>query len=202
MNGSRRHSAGDGKLGRSSSDAAFRGTLLVAVAVLIGALLLWRGHDDSAATAIDTTDGNGVTTTTAPRITTTAAGQPGTTAPAATAAPPVTRAPAQVKVLVANGTGTPQGAGTVTNKLVAKGYGTLPASNASSANVVKSVIFYREGFAEDAKQVARDLAVAEPIEAVIEAMPASPPVAANAVERAKTADVLVILGTDGKIKQT
>ena len=32
--------------GRSASDAALRGALLVAVAVIIGALLIWRGHND------------------------------------------------------------------------------------------------------------------------------------------------------------
>jgi len=41
--------------GRSASDAALRGALLVAVAVIIGALLIWRGHhDDNGSTGLST----------------------------------------------------------------------------------------------------------------------------------------------------
>jgi hypothetical protein len=64
-------------------------------------------------------------------------------------------------------------------------------------------VFYRAGYADDAKQIARDLGVAEPVEAIIEAMPEPPPVrGANALSRAAQAHVLVLLGSDQVIKQS
>jgi LytR cell envelope-related transcriptional attenuator len=208
MNGSR-HGAGNGSFGKSTADAALRGALLVGVAVIIGALLLWKAHDDNATASVDTTGGTPTTvapTSSVPRATTTAPqGGATTTAPqgAATTAPAAAvHPPAEVKVLVANGTGTPTGASTVSNKLKPKGYNVLAAADANSATIQASKIYYRAGYAEDAKQIARDLGVAAPVEGIIEAMPATPPVKANAAQRATDANVLVLLGTDLKIKQT
>lgn len=205
MNANRRRGASKPSFGRSAGDAAVRGALLIGVAVIVGVLLLWRAHDDNATAAVgSTSDGTPTVTSQTPTTvaqqapTTTAAPASPTTAPAA---PTGTKAPAQVQVLVANGTGTPNGASKVTDKLKPKGYATLQPTNASSANTAASKIYYREGYAEDAKQIARDLGVAAPVESIIEAMPAQPPVASTATERAAKANVLVVLGTDGKIKQ-
>jgi hypothetical protein len=206
MNATRRH-AGEGGVGRATSDAAVRGALLIGVAVVIGLLLLWRAHDDpstASGTITSPTEapaGDGATDPTTP------AGDGATTLPpgaTTTALPPTpsTHVPNQVPVLVANGSGTTKGASTVTNKLIPIGYDTKPAADADQT-YEKSKIFYREGFAEDAKQIARTLGVPEPVESIIEAMPATPPVmGAKVTANAQAAQVLVLLGTDQVIKQT
>jgi hypothetical protein len=202
MNATRRH-AGEAGAGRGASDAAIRGGLLIAVAVVIGLLLLWRAHDDDGETSSDigttpTTAAVGGDGTTLPPGTETTLDPTATTAPP----PPSTHVPNQVPVLVANGSGTKGGAGNVTNKLIPFGYATKPAADADKL-YEKSKIFYREGFAEDAKAIARNLAVPEPVESIIEPMPEPPPVrGTNGTANAAASQVLVLLGTDGVIKQS
>jgi hypothetical protein len=203
MSATRRH-AGEAGASRGASDAAVRGALLIGVAVVIGLLLLWRAHDD------DTASGSDVVTqpTTAP------SGDGGTTVPPGTettldpntattvAAAPTTHVPNQVAVLVANGSGTKGGAGAVTNKLIPFGYATKPAADADQLYET-SKVYYRDGFAEDAKAIARALGVPEPVESIIEAMPEPPPVrGTNGTANAAASQVLVLLGTDGVIKQS
>jgi hypothetical protein len=204
MNATRRH-ASDTGFGRSTSDAAVRGALLIGVAVIIGLLLLWRAHDDNDSSTAR------ITSTNQPTATTTAPATGASTPPANGSTPPpestvpvaTTHAPNQVSVLVANGSGTKGGASTVTNKLIPKSYATLPAADADKSDYKASKVYYRAGYAEDAKQVARDLGVAEPVEAIIEAMPEPPPVrGSNAAARAAQAHVLVLLGSDQVIKQS
>jgi hypothetical protein len=204
MNATRRH-AGEAGTGRGTPDAAVRGGLLIAVAVIVGLLLLWRAHDDdtSAAGTDTVTEGtsapDGTTETTVP-------GTETSVDPSATTAPPVTpttHPPAAVPVLVANGSGTRGGAGNVTAKLVPFAYATLPAADADRSDYAESKIYYREGFAEDARAIARQLGVAEPVDAIIEPMPATPPVrGTNGTANAAQAQVLVLLGTDNVIKQS
>jgi hypothetical protein len=196
MNATRR-----GPEGRGTSDAAVRGALLIGVAVVIGLLLLWQGHDDDGATATTGTDsteapgGDDGSGTTVPE------GE-GSTPTDSVVTPPSTNAPMNVQVLVANGTGTAGGAGAVTAKLQPKGYATLPPADASTSDVVASRVYYREGFAEDAKQIARDLAVPEPVDTIIEPMPEPPPVkGTQGTASAQLANVLVLLGSDLVIKQ-
>jgi hypothetical protein len=202
MSATRRH-AGEAGTGRGMSDAAVRGGLLIAVAVVIGLLLLWRAHDD------DTSTGSEVVSTP-----TTVAGDGGTTLPPGTettldpnttttvAVTATTHVPNQVPVLVANGSGTKGGAGAVTNKLIPFGYATKPAADADQLYET-SKVFYREGYAEDAKAIARTLGVPEPVESIIEAMPETPPVrGTNGTANAAQSQVLVLLGTDGVIKQS
>src|SRR5690606_24004350 len=55
MNATRRHAGEAG--GRTSSDAAVRGALLIGVAIVIGLLLLWRAHDDDSSSVATTGDG-------------------------------------------------------------------------------------------------------------------------------------------------
>ena len=69
----------DPSAGRATGDAAMRGALLVGVAVVIGALLLWRGHDDGGTALAQQTTG------TTPAVTTTV-GAPAVNASGATAA--------------------------------------------------------------------------------------------------------------------
>lgn len=205
MSATRRH-AGEGGA-RPSSDAAVRGALLIGVAIIIGLLLLWRAHDDDSSV---TTTGSGdqVTDTNGDGGGDGGTGEPtdptdSSVPPDSSVAPPPTHAPGEVSVLVANGTGTAGGAGNVTNKLIPKGYATLPAADASTSDVQQSVVYYRDGYIEDAKQIARDLGVPEEnIEGIVQPMPAEPPVRGNrGTQSAQTANVLVVLGLDEVIKQ-
>lgn len=198
MNATRHANGG----GRGLSDAAVRGGLLIAVAVVIGVLLLWRAHDDSEATTGVVTGpteapGGG---TTAPPGETVPDGSETTEPPDETTPTATTHAPADVPLLVANGAGTQRGAGIVTDKLVPLGYATKPAADADKLYPT-SMVFYREGFAEDAKAVARALGVADPVDTIIDVMPEPPPVMGDrGKESAAAAQVLVLLGTDGVIK--
>ena len=211
----------DNMAGRSTGDAAVRGALLVGVAVIIGALLLWRGHDNNDNTA-QSTIGSTTTTTAKPASGATGSGVTagagtvsGATAGTGKTGPTATGAAtgasgttgllpkaAEVKVIVANGSGTTSGAGQVTAKLQPKGYAMLAAADAATATVAASRVYYRDGYAEDAKQVARDIGVAEPVEGVLERMPADLQLkTAASTATAKTANVVVIIGLDKKIPQ-
>jgi hypothetical protein len=212
MTANNRH---DNSAGRSTGDAAMRGALLVGVAVIIGLLLLWRGHDDGDTTQQATT--NTPVTTTKPAVVSGATGGTGKTGAtgavsgatgAATGATGTTgatgatalRKSAEVKVIVANGTGSSNGAGNVTARLQPKGYAMLPAADYSSSTVTASKIWYKDGYAEEAKQVARDAQAVEPVEALLERMPADVQMkTAPSTTNAKTAHVIVLIGLDKKI---
>jgi hypothetical protein len=212
----------DNTAGRSTGDAAVRGALLVGVAVIIGALLLWRGHDDNGGVAQITTDST-TTTTARPASGATATGGTGTTGSGvasggtgkasgatgtgasgtgATAATGTVHKTADVKVIVANGSGTKTGASQVTAKLQPKGYAVLQPADAAAGNIAASKVYYVDGYADDAKQVARDIGVAEPVEGVLEKLPANLQLAtAASTATAKTANVVVLIGLDKKIPQ-
>lgn len=216
------HRTGDSN-GRTTGDAAVRGALLVGVAVIIGVLLLWRGHDDDRSTqtttaetattttvkaAVSGTSGSGATGTTGA---TSASGTTGATAStgktgatsgatASTGATSNLHKPAEVKVIVANGTGSANGAGNVTAKLQPKGYAMMPAADAAQANIAASKIYYQDGYVDDAKQIARDLGVADPVEALLERKPDTITLkTATSTANAKTANVVVLIGLDKKI---
>ena len=146
------HSSGGGSAGRA--------IVLVVVAVALGALLLARGFggaddssadappDDSESESPSTGDGpsedpeDGGTTSSTTSTTTT------TTAP-----PVVTHPPGEVKVAVMNGTGERGRAGRTAEPLNAGGYVTA-AKNTEQDRVDRSVIYYKEGYGDDAKAVA------------------------------------------------
>jgi hypothetical protein len=111
---------------------------------------------------------------------------------------PVTEAhnPNEVKVLVANGSGTKAVAGGATSRLVGAYYAMKPAADADQL-YEQSRVFYREGYATDALAVARILGAPEPAESFVAPMPVVLPVrGTNGVANAQDADVLVIMGTD------
>jgi hypothetical protein len=171
------------------SDGAARGVLLVGVAVVIGLLLLGSGLDDSApvaapATSDDAADdgGNG------------GAGGGGNQNGNGNngSVVPSTRDPAQVPVLVANGSEVSGAAGAVTELLTALGYtGALPAVDTNpDANEQFDTVYYLEGFEADAAGVAQALGLAA--DAVLP-MPATPPANLG------NAQVLVVLGSGGTL---
>lgn len=158
-----------------------RGAILVAVAVVIGVLLL--RDDDSATTQVavgsdtnadvgsgtvardDGADDTEITTTTT------------------TEAP---RDPAEVKVLVANGSGVNGAAGGATDALEALGYVTATPANAE--RVPATIVYYTTGFEAEAEALAA--AIGAPPESVTP-MPAVAP-----VDDLQLANVLVHLGPD------
>jgi hypothetical protein len=202
----------------SAQGAAGRGLVLIGIAVLIGLLLLWQGLDDgdevSAGDGGAVTDGGG------------SDGGPGTTEPGGTdgtdagtdgtdagtdgtdagtdgtdagtdggAVPPAaTRPPEQVAVLVANGSGTRGAAGTVSDKLKAVNFNTLDPANATATP--NSRVYYRPGYDEDAKAVAGTIGATPDL---VQPVPDPVGVDASAAPRTEQANVIVIIGSDGRI---
>lgn len=168
-----RHAADDGSFGRSTGTALGRGLLLLAVALVLGLLLLNRvdapAEDEQQVRSGDTEE---TTTTTAARSTT-------TTAPM--------RAPKDVKVLSANGTSVKGAGGRVKDKLLAAGYNALAATD-TTAPAQGSAVYYAAGFEREAAVVAQLLSVAP---SAVLALPATPPVA-----DLKGAEVVVVIGPD------
>ena len=191
---------GGGGLGPSNGAAAPRALLLIVVAVLLGAALLWKGLDDGT----DLVSGQPVPTTTA----TTGDGTPddgtgdgtpddgtgGTTT--STLFPTITEPPSEVQVLVANGSGTARAAGSVTELLVPKGYATLAPANAQPTD--STMIFFRPGMVAEARAVMELLAPDSP-DLLAQIPPTGLAVAENALDRLESADIVVILGADGRI---
>ena len=200
---------GGGGLGPSNSAAVPRALLLIVVAVLLGAALLWKGLDDGT----DLVSDQPVPTTTAP----TGDGTPddgsgdgtpddgtgdgtpddgtgGTTT--STLFPTITEPPSEVQVLVANGSGTARAAGSVTELLVPKGYATLAPANAQPTD--STMIFFRPGMVAEARAVMELLAPDSP-DLLAQIPPTGLAVAENALDRLESADIVVILGADGRI---
>ena len=201
---------GGGGLGPSNTAAAPRALLLIAVAVVLGLVLLWKGLDTTPGVAVSpeaTDDGSAesvgmveegpadlpmadelvATTTPAPTITTTT-----------TAVPAPTRPPNQVRVLVANGSGIPRGAATVTDVLSPAGYTTLPPANATPTDT--SGIYYRSGYSGDARAVMDIVAPGNPD--LILPLPAGGLDVPDAtLDRVANANVVVILGADLRINR-
>ena len=191
---------GGGGLGPSNSAAAPRALLLIVVAVLLGAALLWKGLDDGT----DLVSDQPVPTTTAPTgdgtpddgtgDSTPDDGTGGTTT--STLFPTITEPPSEVQVLVANGSGTARAAGDVTELLVPKGYATLAPANAQPTD--STMIFFRPGMVAEARAVMELLAPDSP-DLLAQIPPTGLAVAENALDRLESADIVVILGADGRI---
>ena len=176
------HAASDGSFGRSAGIQIGRAVGLIAVAAVIGIILLHHSGPSTTAVAA-----HGTTTTAPSHPTSTTATTPTTTSAAL-------RPPSSVKVLVANGTvaggasgGSQHLAGEVSTTLHAQGYDTLAAVNANQ-NVTASIVYFQPGYQKEAAALAQSLAL--PASAV-QAMPAQPPVASL-----NGANILVVAGPD------
>jgi len=218
---------GGGGLGPSNGAAAPRALLLIVVAVLLGAALLWKGLDDgtdlvsdqpvptTTATTGDGTPDDGTGDGTPDDGTgdgtpddgtgdgtpddgtgdgTPDDGTGGTTT--STLFPTITEPPSEVQVLVANGSGTARAAGSVTELLVPKGYATLAPANAQPTD--STMIFFRPGMVAEARAVMELLAPDSP-DLLAQIPPTGLAVAENALDRLESADIVVILGADGRI---
>jgi len=103
-----------------------------------------------------------------------------------------------VQVLVANGSGTSRAAGPVAELLKSKGYATLAVANARPTD--STMIFFRPGMMAEARAVMEILAPDSP-GLLAQIPPTGLAVAENALDRVEAADIVVILGTDGRIHE-
>ena len=201
---------GGGGLGPSNAAAAPRALLIIAVAVILGLVLLWKGLDTTPGVAVspETTDDGlaesvgmveegtaGLPTADEPVATTSLAP---TTTTSTTAVPAPTRPPNQVRVLVANGSGVPRGAATVTGVLQPAGYTTLPPANATPTDA--SGIYYRSGYSGDARAVMDIVAPGNP-DLLLPLPPGGLDVPDGTLDRVADANVVVILGADLRINR-
>ena len=180
---SRRLDRGPGRSSAGpSTTAGARGALLLAIAVVLGIVLLNSFDRVPSGDSVDvgailddttsTTDAGGANTTIAPVPTTRA-----------------TRAPGDVTVLVANGTDIRGLAGATAAALKAIGYNTLSPTDTSSPVEVTKVQF-SAGFEAEARAVATSLQL--PATAVEAATPANAP----PVDDTLGANVVVLVGAD------
>lgn len=183
-----RYAADDGSFGRSAGGAVGRGVALLAVALVIGIVLLNRtdaeppGSRVSAGTGASDDgdgDGDGGRGGGAPRATTTAP----------TTAPP--RPPAEVKVIVVNAAGVKGLAGRASDQLKPAGYNVLAPTNGTAT---ETGVFHTEGYGPDAAAIAAFFQF--PPEAVKPV--AEPPPIADATG----ADVIVLIAADEAAKVT
>lgn len=201
------HDAGGG-FGRSAGTNAIRGILVIAAAILVGLLLMFRGISDPAessaggttTTAAETGDDEGPGSTTGPDNPdegtdgdTDGGGEP-TDPTQTTTTLPAPRDPSEVKVLVLNGTDPRvQGlAGRGTDVLKTLNYVTLNPKNADVNG--PSVVYFGPGFEAEAHAVAQAFG-ADPAQVVSPFDPTASPIADT-----QGADVIVRIGSDEVIR--
>lgn len=171
--------------GNGAGNAGARGALLLAVAVILGIVLLQQFDTPTvpsgqvSATSVpddgdETTTTRRVGLTTVPQVPTTAA---------------QVRPKAEVKVLVANGSGVRGLGAQTTTSLRGAGYTNAATPTDASTSVERTGIQFVEGYEVEARELAGVLS----LPATVVTRLASPPVAAADIADAK---LIVILGTD------
>lgn len=179
------HAAGDGSFARSAGGAGARGLALLAVALVLGIVLLNATDADPPGTTVssrgdsdtsggsddDDADGEGSAAS--------------TTLPVAPVTTASARAPKDVKVIVANASSTKGAAGGAGDRLKALGFNVLAPTNATA--VPDSAVYFTTGFDRDAAAIAAALQLPP---AAVKPMPAPPPL------DTKDANVAVVLGTN------
>lgn len=172
---------GPAPVGPGLGSAAFRGALLIAFAVVIGAALLAKsfGGGGPLKTGTGAGPGSGGAATSKP---------PAASSPAPST--PVAHNPAEVKVLVLNGVDpTKTIAGPAAQALKSANYTTLNPADAK-ASVQTSVVYYQPGYVADAQAVAAKLGIAA---TAVQPLPNPLP---PAVADPKDAQVIVVIGPD------
>jgi hypothetical protein len=168
-----------GRRGDPQSQGILRGAALVAVAVILGSVLLAKGFSSGGGASSSHGGGGGTTTSTT-------AGDGSSSSSSTTTAQP--HPVNQVKVYVLNGGGPPGIAGTDTTALNSKGYVTVPVDN-SPVKVSASVVYFVPGYDADAPAVATALGFAA---TAVQALPNPAPFDIQG------ANIVVILGPDAK----
>lgn len=166
------------------SSSALRGAVLVAVAVLLGFLIL-RGSEDLGLTPVGATTTAQATAT--PEIDPTDSESAPIAAPTAITTP--ARPNSEVSVLVANGTDISGQASRLTDRLRNQGFNTRQPQNSNPQ--ATSVIYYRPGFAAEAMVVRTVVNVPTPIAP----MPVPDPNIGAGIDLVPV-DVLVLVGAD------
>ena len=176
-----RYAAPDGSFARSAGGAGVRGLALLALALIIGVVLLNATEADPPGTTVSTSgeptaedsgDGGGEA---AEATTTTVA--PTTTLPA--------RAPKDVKVIVANASPVKGAAAGGRTALLAAQFNVLAPANAAA--VPDSSVYFTAGYERDAAAVATALGLPP---AAVKPLPSPAPF------DTKGANVVVVLGAD------
>lgn len=162
------------------SNPASRGLILVVVAVLIGAILLFKGggvgfQTDSKDVEIGT--GSGETETTQSTV-------PPSTVPA-TSVPT-----SELQVVVLNGAGKNGYAATAAGFFNLAGYPNVAAATAAT-QVQTTTVYYAPGFEGDADAIAKLLSVG-----TVQPLPTGTSLAKSAADVPPTANVVVVLGPD------
>ena len=170
----RRSSRGGG----GASFSAARGAGLIAIAVIIGIVLL-NAIDDGNSGPVG--DGGTTSTTAIGNATTTTTVAAGTAPPAVTTKPAAI-SPAQVTVLVLNASGRSGVASTLTNTLKAKGYKTLLPNNVSPVRA-GTVVDVKAGKTAPCTTMAALISGAK-----VQPMPTPPPFVTDA-------DCIVVIGS-------
>lgn len=168
-----RHAAEDASFGRSAGMAAGRGAALLAVAMVLGVVLLNAADDPPADRVVARSDDEApASTTTTAELTTVAT------------APP--RAPKDVKVISANGTTVKGVARKVTDQLKAAGYNVLAPTDSKRADA--SAVYFAGDFEREAQAVAQNLGVPA---TSVQALPTPPP-----LPDPRGANVVVVVGPE------
>jgi hypothetical protein len=149
-----RHAADDGSFGRSAGNAMVRGALLLAIAVILGVVLLNTFDKGTDPFAQDLVAAGKPTTTTSEAKT------PEATTTTTTSAATTLRAAADVKVLPLNGTGVNRFGAKVGDKLKTFGFNVLAADDATNKPVATSAVYFAAGYEAEARDIASKLGLA------------------------------------------
>ena len=178
-----RYASDDGSFARSAGGAGVRGLALLALALLIGIVLLNATDADPPGTTVsadgdsDVASGDGGESDAAGQGTATTTTAPTTTVPA--------RAPRDVKVIVANASEVKGAAGNAKKVLDPIGFNVLSPANAAA--VAESSVFFAAGYERDAAAIATALQLPG---TTVKALPTPAPF------DIKGANVAVVLGAD------
>jgi len=177
MTGGSPKQGNDSALARTAGFAAAKGAGVIAVAVIVGVLLLQIVDDGSTGPI-----GNADSGTPAAATTTEKPSKGKTTSTTAATAPAKT--PDQVRVLVLNGGAAPGSAGSMSESLKQAGYTNQEPANDDTTKRTGNVVHCREGLQREASA----LAVAVGADTPVEAFPTPAPAHSD------SADCVVIIG--------
>jgi len=171
-----RRPGGPGVGGDAAGNGA-RGLVLLAVALLLAVFVLNQTDPGGSSTGSDETSGS--TATTLERTS-------GTTL-APTTLPRAAKAPAELKLLPANGSGVGGLGGRVADRLKAKGYTNTLAAVNTTRDITASAVEYAKDFEPEARAVAEALGLPPTVVRPLD----SPPVLET-----RDAHVIVLIGPD------
>ena len=177
---------GPGGPGAPTGNAGARGALLLAVAVILGIVLLQQFDSGNGGGQLATGTDTSVPSDDEETTTTRRVGL--TSVPATSSTTTAARAKGDVRVLVANGSGIRGLATNTSTALRNLGWATLSPVDATS-QIEKTAIQWVEGYEAEAREIAANLSLPVTVTARL----ASPPVAAADLGDAK---VVVVLGQD------